>query len=239
MLTIRWSDIRTLGNPLTVVAAILVVVLLSLLIVETRAVKTQYYVSHAERMRAIETTQDGIISAMAGMTAAFETGVEVSPSVEPSFDRLRENNRILQALDDVPRHSPQVQSHLEHFDSSLERWLGNSEVFIARQNAQAAALQSLQDNSPDLVRHLRERGLTAQSQALFAIALDTIEYEPLDLPYEPNDEELEESDDNVDDNKNKLSELSGPSGGDWRQALENIRSGAGLPVVNGTARRVS
>ena len=176
MLTIRWSDIRTLGNPSTVVAAILVVVVLSLLIVETRAVKTDYYVSHAERARAIEAAEAGLVSAVADMTAAFETGVAVSPSVELSFERLRDNNQVLQALHDVPRHSPQVQSQLEQFDSSLAGWFGNSEVYIARQNAKAAALQSLQENSPNLVRELRQRGLTDQSRALFAIALDTIEY---------------------------------------------------------------
>ena len=169
-------DIRTLGNPLTFVAALLVVGVLSLLIFESRAVKNEYYVSHAERERAVDTSQADIIAAMAGMRAAFDTGTEVPRSVELNFARLREDNEILQALSDVPRHDTKVHSHLEQFGSSLDRWLSNGESFIAQQGALATALQSLQEKSPSLVKQLRERGLTTESRAVFAIALDTIEY---------------------------------------------------------------
>lgn len=59
-------------------------------------------------------------------------------------------------------------------------------------------------------------------------ALDGIEYEALDRPYEPYDEELEDVETGAD---------AFAARGDWRQALENIRSGNGLPI-NGI-RRVS
>ena len=176
MLKFRWTEFRSLGNSLAVVAAILVIGLLSFLIVESRAVQTDYYVSHAQRTRAVETAQVDLAAALTGMRTAFDTGSEVSPSVESSFARLQENNRTLQALENIPGRSAALQAPLEQFDSRLARWIGNSEVFVTRQNALSVALSSLQEDSPTLVRQLRERGLTTQSRSAFALALDTIEY---------------------------------------------------------------
>ena len=169
-------DIRALGNPLTALAAILVVGVLSLLIVESRAVKDDYYVSQAERNRALETTKADIVAALVGMQDAADAGTSVTPSVELNLTRLGENNQVLQALNDVPRDSPSVRTHLEQFDVSLGRFLVNSRVLIARQNELAAALVSLQEMSPNIVKQLRESELATQSRAAFSIALDTIEY---------------------------------------------------------------
>ena len=143
------------------------------------------------------------------------------------------------------------KEYVEQIQSKLETVATREQMLIqALGEALSAADRKLLDDVRSLtVEHETRRALILSELQILAERigtlpasepLDTIEYEPLDLPYEPNDEELEETEDSSDDdNKNKLSELSGPSGGDWRQALENIRSGAGLPVVNGTARRVS
>ena len=72
-------DIRTLGNPVTIVAAILVVGVLSLLIFESRAVKDEYHVSHAERARAIETAQADIIAATVGNEGRVRRGYGCFP----------------------------------------------------------------------------------------------------------------------------------------------------------------
>ncbi len=53
---------------------------------------------------------------------------------------------------------------------------------------------------------------------------EAIEHEVPDLPYEPDDAELEAS--------AAETEEADAAGGDWRKALENIRSGAGLPSAN-------
>ena len=176
MLKFQSTDFRSLGNSLAAVAAVLVVGLLSFLIFESRSVNTEYYVSHAQRTRAVETAQADLIASLRDIRNAFDAGSEVSPSVESNFARLRENNQILQALENIPRGSTQLSTALEHFDKGLARWLGNGEAFVDRQNAVAAELVSLQENSPTLVRQLRERGLSAQSQSAFALALDTIEH---------------------------------------------------------------
>lgn len=169
-------DIRTLSNPLAVLAAVMVVGVLSLLIVESRAVEDEYYVSHTERTRALETTRTDIGAALAGMSSAFETGGAVSPSVELIFARLGENNRVLQGYSDVPRQSPDVQLKLEQFESALLHVLVNGEIFTARQNTLADVLQTMQDKSPNLVKELRERNLPTQSRSVFALAIDIIEY---------------------------------------------------------------
>ena len=52
--------VRMLRAALAVLAAILLVGVLSLLIIQSRAVKEDYYAAHAERMRAIETTKNDL-----------------------------------------------------------------------------------------------------------------------------------------------------------------------------------
>ena len=176
MLKFQSTDLRSPGNSLAAVAAVLVIGLLSFLIFESRGVNAEYYVSHAQRTRAVETAQADLIAALRDMRNAFNAGSEVSPAVESSFARLRENNQILQEFENVPKRSTELLTTLEQFDSSLAYWLGNSGIFVTRQNALAVALVSLQEISPALVRRLREHGLSSQSQSTFALALDTIEY---------------------------------------------------------------
>ena len=176
MLNFRGAEYRSLGNALAVVAAILVVGLLSFLIYESRAVSTDYYLSQAQRTRAVDATQTEIAAAMTDMRAAFDAGSEVSPAIQSSFIRLRESNRVLQALENAPGRRGELRVPVESFDASLARWLANSEVFVDRQNALATALVELEETSPALVRQLRELGLSAQSQSAFSLALDSIEY---------------------------------------------------------------
>lgn len=136
------------------------------------------------------------------------------------------------------------KEYVGQIQSKLETVASREEMLVkALGEALSAADRKLLDDVRSLtVEHETRRALILSELQLLAARigtlpasepLDTIEYEPLDLPYEPVDEELEETD------SEEVGEMAGPAGGDWRQALENIRSGAGLPVVNGTARRVS
>ena len=167
---------RTLANPVAIAAAVLVAGVLSLLILEARAIKYDYYVSHAERTRAIQSAETDVHASLADMAAAFATGSNVSRVIEANLARLRDANETLQRFADTPRQSQDVAARLAAFDSALERHLASSEVFVARQNALAAWLEVLQDESPVLIRALRERGLPAEAGAVFTLALDTIEF---------------------------------------------------------------
>lgn len=169
-------DIRKLSNPLAIVAAILVVAVLSLLIIESRSIKDDHYVSQAERARLLETTRTDIATMLAGMTAAIETGAGVSPSIESISARLRDRNQALHTFSDVSLQNPNVVSQFKEFDNALTLFLLSSQTFMSTQNTLAIALQRLQEESPAFVRNLRDSGLTTQSGTVFALAIDVIDF---------------------------------------------------------------
>ena len=169
-------DIRTVKVSLAVLAVILLVGVLSLLIVESRAVKDEYYVSHAERIRAIETSAADIEAVLAGAQHAFEEGSSVSLSVDLAIVRLTENNRLLQDLSDIPRIDLELWSQLGRLDAALRQFVDSGREFVQRQNALAASLLILQNESPILVKHLRDQGLAQPSQRAFTLAVELFEF---------------------------------------------------------------
>ncbi len=179
-------DIRKLSNPLAVVAAILVVVVLSLLIIESRSVRDEHYVAQAERARLIETTRTDIATMLAGMTAAIETGAGITPSIELVNARLRDSNQALHEFSNVTLQNPNVLAQLKEFDNALTLFQISSQTFISTQNTLATALQRLQEESPEFVRNLRDRGLAAQSGIAFTLAIDVIEFSTGQRASDPN-----------------------------------------------------
>ena len=63
--------------------------------------------------------------------------------------------------------------------------------------------------------------------------VEAIEYEPLDLPYQPAEAEPEET---PVPPVSAAGDDAANAGGDWRQALENIRTSNGISPVNGNGR---
>jgi len=168
--------IRMLRASLAVVAAILLVSVLSVLIVESRAIKEDYYVEHAERMRAIETSRNDLTAIIQGTQSAFEDGRPVSTSVDRAFARLRENNALLQTIDERLRENVNVVTQLSAYNAGLNRFVRGGQEFAARQNSFAEALRNLQEESPLVVKDLRRFNLRLQSQNAFSLAIDIIEY---------------------------------------------------------------
>jgi len=165
-----------LRASLAVLAAILLVSVLSVLIVESRAVKEDYYAAHAERMRAIESSRNDLTAIIQGTQSAFEDGRPVSTSTDLSFLRLAENNAILQAADERLRENVSITTQLSAYDAGLRRFVRDGAAFAARQNAFAEALRTLQEESPLVVKDLRRFNLRLQSQNAFSLAIEVIEY---------------------------------------------------------------
>ena len=165
-----------LRTSLAAVAAILLVGVLSVLIVESRAVKEDYYVSHAERIRVIETSRDDLGTVIQGMQGAFNDGRAVSSATELALARLAENNAFLQKPDERLRSNVAVDSRLLEYDAALTEFLNDGRAFVARQNTLADALRTVQEESPLVVKDLRRFNLRLQSQNAFALAIDVIEY---------------------------------------------------------------
>lgn len=161
---------------LAALATLLLVGVMALLIVESRAVKEDYYVAHAERMRAIETTKNDLTAILQGSRGAFKDGRSTPTSVELAFARLSDNNLVLQQLHDPEVPDAPLQQQLVAYNAALTRFGINGTAFSLRQNALADALRRLQEESPAVVKDLRRFDLRIQSQNSFSLAIDIIEF---------------------------------------------------------------
>ncbi|MDH3351314.1 MAG: ATP-binding protein [Gammaproteobacteria bacterium] len=147
-----------------------------MLIVESRAVREDYYAEHADRMRAIETSKNDLTAIMQVAQSAYEDGRPVSASTELAFSRLTENNALLQRADERLRGNTTVDTHLSTYDTELSGFVRDGQAFTARQNAFADALRTLQEESPDVVKDLRRDNLRLESQNAFSLAIEVIEF---------------------------------------------------------------
>jgi len=165
-----------LRASLAALAALLLVGVLSALIVESRAVKADYYAAHADRMRAIETSRDDLTAVIDGTQAAFEEGRQLSTSTHLAFTRLSQSNIELQSPDERLRTSDAVSAQLATYDTELTNFVRDARAFAGRQNAFAEALHTMQEESPFVVKDLRRLNLRLQSQNTFSLAIDVIEF---------------------------------------------------------------
>ncbi len=161
---------------LAALAAILLVGILSVLIVESRSVKEVHYVAHAERMSAIETSRNDINAVVQGTQAAFADGRAVSNPTVLAFTRLSENNALLQNAGEQIRSNTAIDTQLNAYGTELRGLVRNGQNFVERQNAFAKALRTLQEESPEVVKELRRFNLRLQSQNTFSLAIDVVEY---------------------------------------------------------------
>ena len=161
---------------LAALAAILLVGVLSVLIVESRAVDENYYVAHSERIRAIENSRNDLTTIMQSSKGAFENGRPVATSTELAYTRLSQTNALLQSVDGSLRENAGIATQLSAYDAALNRFVRDGEDFIAQQNAYSDALRTVQEESPLVVKDLRRFKLDYQAQLTFSLAIDIIEY---------------------------------------------------------------
>ncbi len=168
--------IRMLRVFLAALAAILLVGVLSVLIVESRAVKEDYYAAHAGRMRAIETSRNDLTDVIEGSQDAFADGRAIPTSISIALARLRENNDLLQGAEERLLENTAVKTQLAAYDAQVNRFVRNGQAFAASQNDFALALRDLQEESPLVVKELRRFNLRVESQNAFSLAIDVIEF---------------------------------------------------------------
>jgi len=165
-----------LRASLAALATLGLVGVLALLIVESRAVKDDYYVAHAERMRAIETSRNDLAAITQATLSASKKGQSLPSSIELAAARLLETGRFLQDINDTSIQSSMVSLELAAYSEALTKYIRDEKSFAAKQSTLAEALRSLQDESPLVVKDLRRVDLHIQSQNAFSLALDVIEH---------------------------------------------------------------
>ena len=165
-----------LRASLAVVAALLLVGLLAVLIVESRSVTGEYYAAHADFMRAIETSRDDLATVAEGAQSAFDEGRQAPTAMFVAFTRLNENNEALQTPGEYLERNDVIEEQLVTYDALLTKFLRDGRAFAERQSAFAEALRTMQEESPLVVKDLRRFNLRLQSQNTFSLAIDIIEY---------------------------------------------------------------
>lgn len=165
-----------LKGLLAAVAIGLLLAVLSLLTIESRSVTEDYYIAHANRVRAIETSKNDLTSIVQGAESAFSEGRSVPESVILAFPRLTENNQLLQGMLESTGSDSPVASQLPLYDGALASFVADGLAYVERQNALGTALRTLQEESPIIVKDLRRYDLRIQSQNTFSLALDLIEF---------------------------------------------------------------
>lgn len=161
---------------LAVLAIALLLAVLTLLTNESRSVSEDYYVAHANRLRAIETSKDDFELIAQSTQSAFGEGRPISESAELALTRLADNNKSLQKMIGSLRDGSPVFEQLMTYDSSLSAFIADGKAFAERQNGLADALRTMQEESPVAVKELRRQNLVIQSQSTFALAIDLIEF---------------------------------------------------------------
>ena len=161
---------------LAALAAIVLVGILSVLIVESRAVSEDDYAAHAQRMRAIETSRNDLAAIIQGTQSLYEGGRPVSDAIVLAFERLGENNVILQATDERLRENVTINTQLSAYDAALNRFTSDGQAFRKSQDAFADALRTMQEESPLVVKDLRRYNLHLQAQNTFSLAIAVMEH---------------------------------------------------------------
>lgn len=164
-----------LRAPLAILAVASLVAALAFLIIESRSVTNDDYVAHAARARAIEASASDIAAVRSGIRTSLQEGNALPLAVELSLSRLKDNNRLLQGLADVPPLPAELGPELARYDDALRRFVEGAEAFAVSQTALAESLATVQRESPRLVRELQDQQLVDQSDQLFTLAIDVIE----------------------------------------------------------------
>ena len=163
-----------LRASVAVFAGLIVVAVLAMLTVASQSVNESYYADYAARVRAIESTRADIDAFLSSARAAFLDGREVPDAAGAALERLQRDNVLLQTPSD-DELSP-VANELATYDSALTQFLAGGISLTEQQDALAAAVRIVQEESPTLVKELRRFDLRAQSQSIFVLALDIIEF---------------------------------------------------------------
>lgn len=168
-------DTRPIRTSLAIIAIGLLVGVLSLLIVESRTVTTEYHVAHAERIRTLDALKSDVAAVRDGAQQALAEGQPVALAVDLALARLAENRALLGSIADIPRADAELATEAERLDGALGAVSTSAATFVEQQRTLAASLATFQSESPTLVKYLRDQDSPVASQQVFRTAIDVFE----------------------------------------------------------------
>lgn len=159
---------------LVAVIAVSIVVLLALLVRESRSVSAQFYIDYSgyastlrQAQRDHETLVDtlGVVSRQAG---------EIPSTVRSLTARLEQSRGVLQSPPELITNAA-VSASSARYVSDLDATLKAVTRFTESATQLSAAATVLRDDAPDVVRRLRDGNREALSQQLFGLTVEFLD----------------------------------------------------------------
>jgi len=164
-----------LRNALAAVAALALVGVLAVLVIQSRAVDSEYYVTYGNSVNLLRQTQNELATLEEGLQTAFREGSAVPAATANLVGRLAERRAALSA--GVPAGDDgTIAAALADYSAALDASLGAARRFLDSQERLAESAAVIRSESPRLVRDLRGFGLEELSQEVFALAVAALDY---------------------------------------------------------------
>ncbi|WP_405227482.1 ATP-binding protein [Lentisalinibacter sediminis] len=164
-----------LRNALAAVAALALVGVLAMLVVQSRAVDSEYYVTYGNSVNLLRQSQNELATLEEGLQTAFREGRPVPAATAGLVERLASRRDELSAT--VPAaDDAAIASTLSGYTSALDESLAAARRFLDSHAQLAESASVIRSESPLLVRDLRSFGLEELSQDVFALAVGALDF---------------------------------------------------------------
>lgn len=167
---------RAIRLLLAPAAVALLVAVLSFLLIESRSVKNEYYLSHAERMRVLSATRGDINNFIDEAQSAYASGIALPAGALATLGQIESGSGLVRSLNDVPRVTPELESRVAEFAAAADEFVTWGQQYSDDQSELARRLVAVQEQSPALVRRLRDENLDLLAQQAFSLAIDVLEF---------------------------------------------------------------
>ncbi|MEN7344366.1 MAG: hypothetical protein AAAFM81_15550, partial [Pseudomonadota bacterium] len=154
--------------------AMSMIVLLALLVRESRSISAQFYIDYSGYVSTLRQAQRDHETLMDTLDALTSQAVSVPNTVNTLAARLEQSKTTLEAPPESLVSGP-VQSAAARYVSSVNMTLTSLTRFVESENQLAEAVKVLREDSPEVVRTLRDRGNDAISQNLFGLTVDVLD----------------------------------------------------------------
>ncbi|MEL7298625.1 MAG: hypothetical protein AAGJ86_13255, partial [Pseudomonadota bacterium] len=154
--------------------AMSIVVLLALLVRESRSVSAQFYIDYSGYASTLKQAQRDHETLMDTIDALASQATEVPNTVTTLTRRLEQSKKVLQTPPESIE-SGQVRSAAARYVSSVNMTLAGVERFVEAENTLASAARVLREDAPQVVRTLRDQGYDDVSQNLFGLTVEVLD----------------------------------------------------------------
>ncbi len=156
--------------------ALALVATLVFLVLQSRTVNEDYYLSHAARINLLQNADADRSAALQGLQSALDDGRPVAEPVLHALNRLLEGQTSLQQSFNDNIVEEGIADRTQIYASAVEQFVATSNTFVAHQESVSSALATLQYESPEVVKALRRFRLDIEAQNAFSLTLDVIDY---------------------------------------------------------------